>query len=64
LPIQDYFIGNPDKFEAAEKNISTVTVHINPNYNLDDNGDSLLEIIKNVYIGGPSRNLRKVLIDE
>lgn len=61
LPIQDYFIANPDKFYGAENNQSTVRVHIDATNTLNSNTNDLYEIAKSVYVGGPSRNLRKVL---
>lgn len=60
LPLQDYFIDNPDKFEAAENNSSTVTVHIEPDTTITEKADGLLEIAKSVYVGGPSQELRKI----
>ena len=60
LPIQDYFITNPNKFELAETNTTTVTVHLEPDNNLDKKPDDLIEIAKVVYAGGPSNRLRRV----
>lgn len=60
LPLQEYFMTNPDKFDAAENNGTSVTVHLKPEETLIDNGDVLAEISKSVYVGGPSRNLHKV----
>ncbi len=61
LPLQDYFIANPDKIDAAGNNDTTVTVHLNVDDNLVDNGDTLIEIAKSIYAGGPTRTLHKVV---
>ncbi len=60
LPIQDYFIANPNKFDGAENNKSTVAVHIDKDSILDKNASDLCEIAKSVYVDGPSRKLRKI----
>jgi len=60
LPLQEYFINNPNKIDDAENNVTSVTVHLNPDENLVDNGDVLVELSKSAYVGGPSKNLHKV----
>ncbi len=61
LSLQDYFITNPDKICAAKNNETSVTVHLDPDENLVDAGDNLVEIAKSVYVGGPSQDLHKVV---
>ena len=59
--LEDYFIANPDKIDAAGNNDATVTVHLSADNSLVDNGDTLIEIAKSVYAGGSSRSLHKVV---
>ena len=60
LPIQDYFIANPELFDALESNTTTINVHI-PIDNIVSNEDfDLRQIAKSIYVGGSSRKLRKV----
>lgn len=60
LPIQDYFIAKPSMFDSLEKNKETINIHI-PCDNIVSNDDfDLQQIAKSVYVGGPSRTLRKV----
>lgn len=61
LPIQDYFISKPSLFDAALENTSTVRLHIDPCNNLDENADKLIEIARSVYVGGPSKDLKKIV---
>lgn len=60
LPIQDYFIANPSMFDSLESNSKTVNVHIPCDNIVSDNDFDLQQIAKSIYVGGPSRNLRKV----
>lgn len=60
LPIQDYFIANPVLFDQLEHNQSKMNVHIPCDNLVSDNDFELQQIAKSTYIGGPSRNLRKV----
>lgn len=60
LPIQDYFIANPALFDQLEDNQSKMNVHIPCDNLVSDNDFELQQIAKSTYIGGPSRNLRKV----
>ncbi len=59
LAIQDYFIDNPEHFEAAEKNSYTVSLHINPNSTLTEKADELIDIAHRVYAIGQSTGLRR-----
>ena len=60
FPIQDYFIANPSMYDRLEKNKEKVNIHI-PCDNIVSNNDfDLQQIAKSVYVGGPSRTLRKV----
>lgn len=60
LPIQDYFIANPNLFDRLEANNVTLNVHIPLNNLVSDNDFDLQQIAKSVYVGGPSRKLHKV----
>ena len=60
LPIQDYFIANPALFDQLEQNERKMSVHIPCDNLVFDNDFELQQIAKSTYIGGPSRNLRKV----
>jgi hypothetical protein len=60
LPIQDYFIANPDKFDAVENNKTSVNVHISKDNVLNNEAYELCEIAKSVYINGSSRLLKKL----
>ena len=60
LPIQDYFIANPALFDQLEQNERKMSVHIPCDNLVFDNDFELQQIAKRTYIGGPSRNLRKV----
>ena len=60
LPIQDYFIANPALFDQLEQNERKMSVHIPCDNLVFDNDFELQQIAKSSYIGGPSRNLRKV----
>jgi hypothetical protein len=60
LPIQDYFIANPDKFDSVENNKSTVTVHIASDNILNNDTEELCEIAKSVYVDGPGKKLKRI----
>ncbi len=60
LPIQDYFISNPALFDRLKDDQSKINVHIPCDNLVSDNDFELQQIAKSTYIGGPSRNLRKV----
>lgn len=60
LPIQEYYISNPDMFSAIENNSSTVNVHINTQNVLNVNADELCDLAKRVYVNGPSRELKRI----
>ena len=50
LPIQDYFIANPELFDALESNTTTINVHI-PIDNIVSNEDfDLRQIAKSIYV--------------
>ena len=57
LPLQDYFIANPDKMEALEKNKSSIRVFIPLNNRLDD--AELKEVAKSQYTFDEEHGLRK-----
>ena len=59
LAIQDFFIDNPERFVAAENNVYSVTLHVNPNGTLLESADELVSIANRVYAGGPSAELRR-----
>ncbi len=59
LPLQDYFISNPELFDRLEKNKSIMAVHIPCDNIVCENDYDLQQIAKSVYVNGPSRNLRK-----
>lgn len=63
LPLQDYFIANPDKFKAAENNATTVTLHLEPNDNIKKNGNFLVKIAKSLYYRESSMKLYKIVVD-
>ena len=60
LPIQDYFIANPSLFDQLKQNQSKMSVHIPCDNLVSDNDLKLQQIAKSTYVGGPTRNLRKV----
>lgn len=60
LPIQDYFIANPDLFDRLQRNEKTMNVHIPLDNIVSDNDFELQQIAKSIYVGGPSRSLHKV----
>ena len=59
LPIQDYFIANPNLFDRLDKNEKTVNVHIPINNTVSKDDFDLQQIAKSVYVDGPSRSLHK-----
>lgn len=61
LPIQDYFISKPELFDKLDNNKTKVTVHIPCDNIVCDNDFELRQIAKSVYVGGPSRALRKIV---
>ncbi len=62
LPLQDYFIKNPELFDKLEQNGFTMNVHI-PFKNIVSEEDlDLCQIAKKTYIGGPSHNLKEVTV--
>ncbi len=61
LPIQDYFIVNPDKLTAADKNQSTIRLHISRGRILCSDSEELCDLAKATYIGGRERRLRKII---
>lgn len=63
LPIQDYFISNPILFDRLEKNKTCLAVHIPCDNILSMEDYDLQQIAKSTYVGGATRQLRKVNID-
>ena len=57
LPLQDFFIANPDKMKALEKNKETIRVFIPIDNRLDD--PELIEVAKAQYIFDEEHGLRK-----
>ena len=60
LPLQDYFIANPDLFDRLFENKTTLNVHIPFDNIVCENDFELQQIAKSVYVGGPSKGLRKI----
>ena len=60
LPLQDYFIDNPDKLDIIEKNNKTVTVHIGCKNILNDKADELCMLAKNIYSGYSGGKLARI----
>ena len=60
LPLQDYFIANPELFERLSENKATLNVHIPLDNIVCEEDFDLQQIAKSVYVGGPSKALRKV----
>lgn len=60
LPIQDYFISNPQLFDTLETDQKTLNVHVPIDNIVSENDFELREIAKSVYVEGPSRKLRKI----
>lgn len=60
LPLQDYFIANPELFDRLSENKITLNVHIPCDNIVREDDYELRQIAKSVYVGGPSKNLRKV----
>ena len=60
LPIQDYFIANPNLFELLNSDQKTINVHIPLDNVVSEDDFDLQQIAKSVYIDGPASSLRKV----
>ena len=60
LPIQDYFIANPKLFDRLSENKTTLNVHIPCDNIVREDDYELQQIAKSVYVGGPTKKLRKV----
>lgn len=60
LPLQDYFIANPELFDRLEKNNCTLDVHIPADNIVSEDDFDLQQIAKSVYVDGPTRKLHKV----
>lgn len=61
LPIQDYFIANPELFEKLNNNKSSINVHIPCDNIVADDDFELQELAKAVYLDGPSQKLRRYI---
>lgn len=59
LPIQDYFIENPNLFDKLDSR-KTCCVHIPVDNVVCDQDESLRLLAKSTYVGGPGRDLKKV----
>lgn len=60
LPLQDYFIANPELFDRLAENETTLNVHIPCDNVVCEDDFDLQQIAKSIYVGGPSKELRKV----
>ena len=60
LPIQDYFIANPNLFELLNSDQKTINVHIPLDNVVSEDDFDLRQIAKSVYVDGPASSLRKV----
>jgi len=60
LPIQDYFIANPNLFELLNSDQKTINVHIPLDNVVSEDDFDLQQIAKSVYVDGPASSLRKV----
>lgn len=60
LPLQDYFIANPELFDRLAGNTTTLNVHIPYDNVVCEEDYDLQQIAKSIYVGGPSKELRKV----
>lgn len=60
LPLQDYFISDLSLFNRSESNQDKMSLHIPCDNIVSDNDFELQQIAKSIYVGGPSRNLRKI----
>ncbi len=60
LPLQDYFMENPKKFEAVKNNKTVVTVHIDKESNIDTSAEELISLTRYVYITDASGSLKKI----
>ena len=64
LPLQDYFIANPQLFDKLMTNQDKISVHI-PQDNVVSKDDmELQEIAKSIYVDGPGRQLHKYISEE
>ncbi|MBQ8318733.1 MAG: DUF4365 domain-containing protein [Lachnospiraceae bacterium] len=63
LPIQEYFLDNPQKFDDLINNKESISVHINPYSVMKVGDDRLCQLAKYVYMGGPGKSLRRI-VDE
>ena len=59
LPLQDYFIANPELFDRLSENKTTLNVHIPCDNIVREDDYELQQIAKSIYVGGPSKRLRK-----
>lgn len=60
LCLQDFFIENPIFFNKTNTDQKTINLHIPVTNVVNEDDDELREIAKEVYVGGPGRNLHKV----
>lgn len=60
LPLQDYFIANPELFDRLAGNTATLSVHIPCDNVVCEDDFDLQQIAKSIYIGGSSKELRRV----
>jgi hypothetical protein len=59
LPLQDYFIANPELFERLENSNQKMSLHIPRDNIVQEEDFDLQQIAKSVYVDGPSRRLHK-----
>ena len=60
LPIQDYFISDKSRFDQLANNQKTLNLHVPTDNIVSSNDYELQQIAKSVYVGGPSKSLRRV----
>ncbi len=59
LPLQDYFISNPELFDRLSDNKATLNVHIPCDNIVCEDDFDLQQIAKSIYVGGATKELRK-----
>ena len=60
LPLQDYFISDPTRFDALNSKYETMAIHIPVDNIVSDQDDDLQAIAQSRYIHGPGKELKKI----
>lgn len=60
LPIQDYFIANPELFAKLDTEQEKLSIHIPLENIVDEEDFELQQIAKSIYIDGPSITLKRI----